>query len=195
MKPKPNMQDIINGAYQVGHRDPSDKGPWTHHWKDEKGNKFTAQYWLPGQPAPTGKFPRAPETPPDPMAEYHKARAHGRQSTFHGACGLREGYGMGVPQGFENGYGMVEMGGQAWETGFGHGLLFGGIQGYHDGHEDYFDDWDQYDRYDAEFGGEYGAFDGYGGYDEGYDGYYGGGYDGEYDQGYGGYYGGGHGYW
>jgi hypothetical protein len=41
---QPDMQQISNGAYQIGHRDPSDMGLWTHHWEDENGEKFSAQY-------------------------------------------------------------------------------------------------------------------------------------------------------
>jgi hypothetical protein len=67
------------------------------------------------------------------MPECDEARTCGRQSTFRGAFGLKEGYEMGFSQGFEDGHGLAEIRGQAWETGSGYGLFFGG-------HEDHFDD-------------------------------------------------------
>ncbi len=97
----------------------------------------SAQYWLKGQPSPTGDIPR------NPIPEYRATRTRGRQSGY-GTRGLREGYGMEHYEGWHDGYDQAEGEGRAYGIGFGHGMFNGGMQGYGDGYGDHFDGWDDY---------------------------------------------------
>jgi hypothetical protein len=148
----PNRQDILNGTYEASRQSLS-SGPWKYHWGDDKG-----------------EFLR------NPIPGYCKCRKRGRECG-HGTRGMREGYGIGAFHGYHDAYNDVEMGGQAYERGFGQGMCSGGTAGYDRGSDDY-------DRYDGYGGGFDGGYSGHiGGYDGGYDG----GSRGDYDAGYDGY--------
>lgn len=81
------FQHLINGMCHapIPEGEYSDT-PITHHWRsgDEIG---TAQYWQPGEPAPTGDFPR------NPWPAYDQGRRRGRFEGFVGGAAIGDARG------------------------------------------------------------------------------------------------------